>query len=146
MEHLFDWVLTTLTYIHRPMVNNWVNAQETHLIKCTDLARQNPILETNEVLWAEFETAFRDTWTDMSKKQTAYDQLMKLTMTRWDIDNYIANFERLALKAGWALTVEGTIDRFRNGLNKMIHSKALDRDTIPCTMDKWKAATCTEVT
>ena len=70
---------------------------------------------------------------------------MKLTMTGWDIDNYIANFERLALKAGWALPAKGTIDRFRNGLNKMIHSKALDRDTIPCTMDEWKAAAQTEV-
>ena len=70
---------------------------------------------------------------------------MKLTMTGWDIDNYIANFERLALRAGWALPAEGTIDRFRNGLNKMIHSKALDRDTIPRTMDEWKAAARTEV-
>ena len=81
----------------------------------------------------------------MSKKQLAYDQLMKLTMTSWDIDNYIANFEHLALKAGWALPAEGTIDQFRNGLNKMIHSKVLDRDMIPCTMDEWKAATRTEV-
>ena len=145
MERPFDRVLTALTYIHGPMVDNWVNAQETHLTDRTDPVGMNPVLETDEVLWAEFETAFRDAWTDTSKKQTAYDQLMKLTMTGWDIDNNIANFERLALKAGWALPAEGTINRFRNGLNKMIHSKALDRDTIPRTMDEWKAAARTEV-
>ena len=112
MERPFDRVLTALTYIRGPMVNDWVNAQETHLTDQTDPAGTNPVLETDEVLWAEFETAFCDAWTDTSKKQTVYDQLMKLTMTGWDIDNYIANFERLALKAGWALPAEGTIDRF----------------------------------
>lgn len=44
----------------------------------------------------EFETAFNDTWMDTSKKQNAYDQLMKLVMNGWDIDTYIATFERLA--------------------------------------------------
>ena len=70
---------------------------------------------------------------------------MKLTMVGWDIDTYIATFERLALAAGWALDTEGTIVCFREGLSKGIHSKALDRDKIPHTMDKWKAAACTEV-
>ena len=70
---------------------------------------------------------------------------MKLTMAGWDIDTYIATFEWLALAAGWALDTEGTIVRFREGLSKGIHSKALDRDKIPRTMDEWKAAARTEV-
>ena len=70
---------------------------------------------------------------------------MKLQMVGWDIDTYIATFERLASKAGWAEDAEGTIVRFRNGLNRMIHSKALDRDKIPSMMDEWKAAARTEV-
>ena len=88
---------------------------------------------------------FHDAWTDTSKKQNTYDQLMKLTMVGWDIDTYIATFERLALAAGWALDAEGTIVRFREGLSKGIHSKALDRDKILRTMDEWKAAAHTEV-
>ena len=75
----------------------------------------------------------------------AYDQLMKLIMARWDIDTYIATFERLTLAARWALNAEGTIVQFREGLSKGIHSKALDRDKIPCTMDEWKAMACTKV-
>ena len=89
--------------------------------------------------------AFHNAWMDTSKKQNAYDQLMKLTMAGWDIDTYIATFERLALAAGWALDAEGTIVRFREGLSKGIHSKALDRDKIPRTMEEWKAAAHTEV-
>ena len=145
MTKAYDRVLTALTYIQGPMVNDWVNTQENNLVKRTDTTQPNHVRKDDEVLWAEFEMVFHDAWTDTSKKQNAYDQLMKLTMTGWDIDTYIATFEWLALAAGWALDAEGTIVWFREGLSKGIHSKALDRDKIPCTMDEWKAAARTEV-
>ena len=145
MTKAYDRVLTALTYIRGPMINDWVNNQEKNLIARTDTTKPNHVREDDEVLWTEFETAFHDAWTDTSKKQNAYDQLMKLTMAGWDIDTYIATFERLALAAGWALDAEGTIVCFREGLSKGIHSKALDRDKIPRTMDEWKAAARTEV-
>jgi hypothetical protein len=88
---------------------------------------------------------FQAAWTDTSKKQNAYNQLMKLTMQGWDIDTYIATFDHLALAARWALDSEGTIVRFQEGLHKMIHSKALDRDKIPHTIDEWKATAQNEV-
>ena len=56
--------------------------------------------------WTEFETVFTDAWTDTSKKQNAYDQLMKLTLAGWDIDTYIATFKWL----GWALDAKGEQD------------------------------------
>jgi hypothetical protein len=145
MTKPFDRVLTALTYICGPMINDWVNSQEESLADRTDTTKRGWVQETDEVLWTEFETAFRAAWTDTTKKQTAYDQLMKLTMQGWDINTYIATFDRLALAAGWALDSEGTIVRFREGLHKMIHSKALDRDKIPCTIDEWKATARNEV-
>ena len=145
MTKAYDRVLTALTYIRGPMINDWVNTQENNLINRTDTTKPNHVREDDKVLWAEFETVFHDAWMDTSKKQNAYDQLMKLTMAGWDIDTYIATFEQLALTAGWALDAKGTIVRFREGLSKGIHSKALDRDKIPRTMDEWKAAARTEV-
>ena len=145
MTKAYDQVLTALTYIQGPMVNDWVNTQENILIARTDTTCPNHVCEDDERLWMAFETAFQDAWTDTSKKQNAYDQLMKLTMAGWDINTYITTFDRLALAAGWELDAEGTIVRFREGLSKGIHSKALDRDKIPRTMDEWKAAACTEV-
>ena len=109
----FNWVLIVLTYIRGLMINNWVNAQETHLSNQTDATKPNTVREDNEVLWTEFKTAFTNAWTDTSKKQNAYDQLMKLTMIRWDIDTYIATFEWLTLAAGWALDTKGTIIQFQ---------------------------------
>ena len=141
----FDRVLTALSYIRGPLVNDWVNSQEEHLTTRTDTTVTPHVLETDEVLWTEFTTAFQNSWKDSSKKQNAHDQLRKLVMKGWDIDTYIVTFERLALSANWALAAEGTIVQFREGLNKMVHSRALDRDKIPETFEEWKAAARTEV-
>ena len=141
----FDRVLTALSYIQGPLIDDWVNAQENHLTTRTDTTQTTFVLEMDPVLWAEFATAFQDAWKDTSKKQNAHEQLRKLVMKGWDIDTYIASFERLALAANWALPAEGTIMQFRQGLNRMIHSRTLDRDKIPDTFKEWKAAARTEV-
>ena len=145
MKIPYDRVLTALTYIRGPLINDWVDQQEKRLAARTDTTRRHPVPETDEVLWDEFETAFLNAWTDTSKKQNAYDQLMRLTMNGWDVDTYIATFNCLALAARWDLDSEGTIAKFREGLTKGVHSKALDRDHIPRTIDEWKAAARTEV-
>ena len=145
MKIPYDRVLTVLTYIRGPLINDWVDQQEKKLANQIDTAKTNWVREDNETLWAEFETAFLAAWTDTLKKQNAYNQLMRLTMNGWDVDTYIATFDRLALAAGWDLDSEGTIAKFREGLSKGIHSKALDCDRIPCTIDEWKAAARTEV-
>jgi hypothetical protein len=91
------------------MINDWVNAQEEHLAECTDTANRGWVCETDEIHWQEFEATFKAAWMDTSKKQNAYNQLMKLMMQGWDVDTYIATFDCLALAAGWALDNKGTI-------------------------------------
>ena len=145
MKIPYDRVLTALTYMRGPLINDWIDQQEKKLAVRTDTTKRGHVPETDEALWNEFETAFLNAWTDTSKKQNAYDQLMRLTMNGWDVDTYIATFDRLALAAGWDLDSEGTIAKFREGLTKGVHSKALDRDHIPRTIDEWKAAARTEV-
>ena len=145
MKVPYDRVLTALTYMRGPLINDWVDQQEKRLDKQVDTSTTNWVSENNEILWTEFETAFLAAWTDTLKKQNAYDQLMRLTMNGWDVDTYIATFDRLTLAAGWDSSSEGTIAKFREGLSKGVHSKALDRDRIPRTIDEWKAAARTEV-
>ena len=128
MKIPFDRVLTALTYICRPLVNDWVDQQEKKLATRIDTSKTNWVHEDNEILWSEFETAFLAAWTDTSKKQNVFHQLMGLTMNGWDVDTYIATFDCLTLAAGWDSDSEGTIARFRKDLSKGIHSKALDRD------------------
>ena len=138
MKIPFDHVLTALTYMRGPLINDWIDQQEKKLAVQIDTSQCNWVREDNEILWTEFKTAFLTAWTDTLKKQNAYDQLMCLTMNGWDIDMYIATFNCLALAAGWDLDSEGTIAKFRKGLNKGVHSKALDCDHIPRTIDEWK--------
>ena len=145
MKVPYDRVLTALTYMRGPLINDWIDQQEKKLDARIDTTKRNHVQETDEVLWNEFETAFLAAWTDTSKKQNAYDQLMRLTMNGWDVDTYIATFDRLTLAAGWDSNSEGTIAKFREGLSKGVHSKALDRDHIPRTIEEWKAAARTEV-
>ena len=145
MKVPYDRVLTALTYMRGPLINDWIDQQEKKLDERTDKTKRNHVQESDEVLWTDFETAFLAAWTDTSKKQNAYDQLMRLTMNGWDVDTYIATFDRLTLAAGWDSNSEGTIAKFREGLSKGVHSKALDRDHIPRTIDEWKAAARTEV-
>ena len=145
MKVPYDRVLTALTYMRGPLINDWIDQQEKRLDARIDTTKRGHVQETDEILWNEFETAFLAAWTDTSKKQNAYDQLMRLTMNGWDVDTYIATFDRLTLAAGWDQDSEGTIAKFREGLSKGVHSKALDRDRIPRTIDEWKAAARTEV-
>ena len=141
----FDRVLTALTYIRGTNIDNWVDAQEQHLIDWMDMTKTMFVRGTDEVLWTKFEAAFKSTFKDTTKKQQAYNQLMKLCMQGFDIDTYIAMFNRLALAAKWEQAAEGTITQFCAGLHHMIHLKALDRDKIPTTMDEWKVAARMEV-
>ena len=145
MKIPFDRVLTALTYMRGPLINDWVDQQEKNLAKRIDMSQTNWVREDNEILWNKFESAFLAAWTDTSKKQNAYDQLMRLTMNGWDVDTYIATFDCLTLAARWDSNSEGTIAKFRKGLSKGVHSKALDCDRIPRTINEWKAAAQTEV-
>ena len=145
MKIPFDRVLTALTYMRGPLINDWVDQQEKKLASQIDTSKHGHVQEDNKILWNKFETSFLAAWTDTSKKQNAYDQLMHLTMNRWDVDTYIATFDCLTLAAGWDSDSEGTIVKFREGLSKGVHSKALDCDQIPHTIDEWKAAARTEV-
>ena len=145
MKVPYDRVLTALTYMRGPLINDWVDQQEKKLASRVDTSTTNWVVETNEILWTEFETAFLAAWTDTSKKQNAFNQLMRLTMSGWDVDTYIATFDRLTAAAGWDSNSEGTIAKFCEGLSKGIHSKALDRDHIPHTIEEWKVAARTEV-
>ena len=72
----FDRVLTTLMYMRGPLINDWVDQQEKKLAARIDTSKRGHVQEDNEILWNEFETSFLATWTDTSKKQNAYDQLM----------------------------------------------------------------------
>jgi hypothetical protein len=90
-----------------PLVEDWVNACDMELERRTDSTKPGSVRENDEILWREFETAFKAAWTDTAKVQSAYSQLMKLQMKDLDIDTYNATFARLANAAGWEEDAKG---------------------------------------
>ena len=56
MKVPYDRVLTALTYMRGPLINDWVDQQEKKLAKQIDTSMTNWVTETNEILWTEFKT------------------------------------------------------------------------------------------
>jgi Retrotransposon gag protein len=111
MKQPYAWVATALSLIRGPKVDNWVDEQLNNLeLKVQTTPR------SDETLWTDFKTAFTDAFTDTAKKEDAYQKLKHLKMKDELVDDYITAFNSLAVKAGWELTNEGTIDAFRSGL------------------------------
>jgi Retrotransposon gag protein len=111
MKQPYARVATALSLIHRPKVDDWVDEQlkDLELKICTTPC-------SDETLWTNFETAFADAFTDMAKREDAYQKLKHLKMKDELVDDYITTFNSLATKAGWELTNKGTINAFRSGL------------------------------
>jgi Retrotransposon gag protein len=127
----FDRVLMALSHIRGNRVNDWHKEQLTKL-------EGTALMQTDEQLWADFETAFKSAFTDSSKRQTAYEQLKGHHMHGTNVDTYIARFETLIKQAGWSRTDAGAIDLFRNGLMHNLKEAILSRETWPETLDDWE--------
>jgi hypothetical protein len=141
----FFHVLTVLSYIKGPLVEDWVNSQASLLKQRTDTTRIPHVTKVNEVLWTEFETAFQSAWKDTAKTQSAYDQLMKLQMKDLDIDTYNTTFEHLAATTEWEADVKGTITCYWASLRENIHCRVVNQENLPTTMAQWKEAAHKEV-
>ena len=100
MSNPFNRVLTALSYIRGSLVDDWVRTQDHKLEQCLNRKHANFVPNTDDVLWTDFETAFKSAWKDGKKKQSAYKQLMKLTMKELDINLYAATFNQLTAAAG----------------------------------------------
>ncbi|KAH9040624.1 hypothetical protein EDB85DRAFT_2140308 [Lactarius pseudohatsudake] len=61
----------TLSLIRGPAIDDWVDAREAALDDTLTRAT-NRLVEADEGLWVEFETAFNHAWTDTMSEQIAY--------------------------------------------------------------------------
>jgi hypothetical protein len=62
-------------------------------------------------------------------------------MTAGDLDTYIADFEKLAQDAGYALNEKGALILFRKGLPYGLHKAVVDKaQPAPTTLDQWQQA------
>jgi hypothetical protein len=141
----FYQVLTVLLYIRGPLVEDWVNAQDSALEKRVNSSIPGFVVETDKVLWTEFEAQFKSAWQDTAKVQSAYKKLIKLSMQGYDIDTYNATFACLSSAAEWEPDAKGTINHYQQGLRSNIHCKILEHKKWPTNMEGWMEAARKEV-
>jgi hypothetical protein len=58
---------------------------------------------------------FQRVFTDTASAEQAYEDLTKLEMKGDDIDEYVAAFERLIIRAGWERNTKGSLEMFNLG-------------------------------
>ena len=85
-------ILTTLSYIRGPLIEDWVNTQDGWLEKRVNTTKTGHLARSDKALWDEFVVNFKTAWKDTAKTQNTYDQIMKLTMDGWNIDVYNVTF------------------------------------------------------
>ena len=80
-------------------------------------------------MWQITECDFCDTFTDYADTDNAHSELMKLCMKEGRLDDYVAEFQDLATRAGLELNGPGTLRMFAQGLPGPLASKCIEHDS-----------------
>jgi hypothetical protein len=61
----FNWILTALSYMRGPLIDDWVDMQSKWLEGRVNPTVARHLADTDETLWNEFEASFLDAWKDL---------------------------------------------------------------------------------
>jgi len=129
-------VALCLSYFNGPKVDAWARHQWSWLKDQRDVYG---VSITSPQLWIDFETAFKNVFTDQDTKLAAYQQLHSLKMQGSDIDSYIADFDCLTSEVGYNTTDIGVVMMFREGLQpSLLQEILLHNVPAPTQLSQWK--------
>src|SRR6266436_5501839 len=132
-------VALALTFIKGEHVQDWAHEVMKNMEDRLE-STLNPMLETNEYHWDYFEDAFQDAYTDTSKREDADNKLQNLHMKDGNLDQYVAEFNRLSHLADRNDETRGLIPLFRQGLPYGLAQACMNRSKWPETIHQWQAA------
>jgi len=142
MRKPYSCITALLSYMSGPQVDSWKEEQLDRLITEIDDGTQ----ETDEVLWDNFIESFKQAYTNTNLREEAYQALCKLRQKE-SLDEFFANFKRLARDANVALNDHGTIKLLKNTLagpltQSVIQLPGYDVSADPgWTFKKWEEET-----
>ena len=142
MRKPYSRVTALLSYMSGLQVDSWKEEQLDKLIKEIDDGTQ----ETDETLWDNFIENFKQAYTNTNLREEAYQALCKLHQKE-SLDEFFANFKRLARDANVALDDHGTIELLKNALagpltRSVIQLPGYDVSADPgWTFKKWETET-----
>src|SRR6266478_7783993 len=136
-------VALALTFIKGEHVQDWAHEVMKNMEERLE-STLNPMLETNEYHWDYFEDAFRDAYTDTSEREDADNKLQNLHMKDGNLDQYVAEFNRLSHLADRNDEARGLIPLFRQGLPYGLAQACMNRSKWPETIHQWQVVACEE--
>jgi hypothetical protein len=140
-----EQVAYAITFIKGPLVDDWSYDMADQLsikVEGNPATGDPPThAENDPALWEWFARAFRDAFTDSTKKQDVYSRLTKMELDVDKVDSSITLFKRLIREAGWRPDAEGTIKLFQDILPVGLHRVIRQCETLPATMEEWYDAT-----
>jgi hypothetical protein len=126
--------MTKLAFVKGPDVAQWVDDYLTTL----DTQEQQHG-ENAEILFTNFEAAFKTAFEYSNQKDDAITSLENLKMVKSDLTAYNNKFNNLYRLAGWDADAEGTMRYYRRGLQfGLLHSMLHDTATSPTTLTAWQ--------
>ncbi len=132
-------VALALTFIKGEHVQDWAHEVMKNMEDRLE-STLNPMLETNEYHWDYFEDAFRDAFTNTSEREDADNKLQNLHMKEANLNQYIAEFNRLSNLAERNDETRGLIPLFRQGLPYRLAQSCMNRSKWLETIHQWQAA------
>jgi hypothetical protein len=148
MANPFQRANLLLTYMRGPKIQNWAARKGEELTLRVFGDPANGIAATHqrddENLWNDLLTDLRRAYSEYHGADDAYRKIKSLSQKPGQVDDYIAEFELLLLKAEWARDSHGTIAAFKEGLIEPLLRKCIERRPPPRTLTEWMDAAAEE--
>jgi hypothetical protein len=125
-----------LSLINGPKVKWWVNHQWDWLER---VEADPTILPRRMTVWHALEQEFRSVFFDYAGRQRAQQEIRRLCMKKGNLDQYIADFERLAYQGGLNVDEPSNLRLFVQGLPSRLVDSCIDFEC-PETFEQWAKA------
>ena len=87
-------------------------------------------------IWQVVEREFKENFTDFADADKAYREIERLKMTKGRLNEYISNFQDLAMRAGMDLSAPNTMNTFTKGLQGSLAVDCIRHDN-PESFPQW---------
>jgi hypothetical protein len=138
MRNAYQRAMLFLTYIHGPIVNEWVKGVNAWLRGQIIHQRWAP---TDERLWAEVFDSFNRQFANVMEQEDAQAALAKgLQLDKGDLDKLITEFEQLVRHTGYDINQDLVLRIFTSALPNTMYEYILRTLPQPATYEQWRSA------
>jgi hypothetical protein len=138
MRNAYQRAMLFLTYIQRPIVNEWVKGVNAWLRGQIINQRWAP---TDERLWIEVFDSFNRQFANVMEQEDAQAALAKgLQLEKGDLDKLITEFEQLVRHTGYDINQDLVLRIFTSALPNTMYEYILRNLPQPATYEQWRSA------